>query len=393
MPPALAESLPRIFLAFARVGLLGFGGPAAQIALAHSVFVGQRQWVTPQRFTRALAVYQALPGPEALEMCCWLGAVRRGPAGALAAGLGFALPGTLLVLLAAILYTHAIDPSTRQLPASISAALALAQGVVTVLVLKAGLDLARRCLAPQAPAPTAPTSPLGPTRFAGFRTPVLWLALIASVATWFALQPSTTPTPPPTTQSSAQPTRIGPLHALRIGLEAGSLSFGGAYSALPILQLRTSASVSQPQFLNALAIVTILPAPLVSLAAFLGTLAGGPVVGIIMFAGIIAPALAITLVGHNLLERLVNWPAAHALLDVLGALAIGLVLATGLVLARELLSAPGTPRAPQIAALAALLVLALVHTAAPRPWRKRWGGYLPALLVLLALATGAALGA
>src|SRR5262245_30796554 len=99
-------SLAAVFLRFLRFGLLAWGGPVAQIAMLQHELVEEERWVSPERFRRALAVYQVLPGPEAHELCVWFGMLARGRAGALLAGLGFMLPGFLLMFAVSALYVH-----------------------------------------------------------------------------------------------------------------------------------------------------------------------------------------------------------------------------------------------------------------------------------------------
>ena len=98
------ESLPAIFLRFLRFGLLAWGGPVAQIALIKRELVEEKRWITQSRFNRLLAIYQVLPGPEAHELCVHFGMMKRGRIGGLLAGLGFMLPGLILVLALAWLY-------------------------------------------------------------------------------------------------------------------------------------------------------------------------------------------------------------------------------------------------------------------------------------------------
>ncbi len=88
-----------LFLRFLRFGALAWGGPVAQIGMLQRELVDEERWVTPERFRRALAVYQVLPGPEAHELCVWFGMIARGRIGAVLAGLGFMLPGLALMLL------------------------------------------------------------------------------------------------------------------------------------------------------------------------------------------------------------------------------------------------------------------------------------------------------
>ena len=91
------ESYSRLFLRFLRFGLLAWGGPVAQIAMIRQELVEEEHWISRERFNRVLAIYQVLPGPEAHELCVYFGMIARGRVGAILAGLGFMLPGFLLM--------------------------------------------------------------------------------------------------------------------------------------------------------------------------------------------------------------------------------------------------------------------------------------------------------
>ncbi len=64
-------------------------------------------WVDEETFKRTLAVYQVLPGPEATELCVYFGRIRGGKLGGFLAGLGFMLPGFLLMLALTVAYVEA----------------------------------------------------------------------------------------------------------------------------------------------------------------------------------------------------------------------------------------------------------------------------------------------
>ena len=98
MPEAEGHSLPAIFGRFLRFGFLAWGGPVAQIAMLKRELVEEQHWLSPTRFNRLLAIFQVLPGPEAHELCVHLGMMKRGRLGGILAGLGFMLPGLLLIL-------------------------------------------------------------------------------------------------------------------------------------------------------------------------------------------------------------------------------------------------------------------------------------------------------
>lgn len=101
------ESRSAIFGRFLRFGCLAWGGPAAQIAMIKRECVDEEGWVSELQFQRLLAVYQVLPGPEAHELCVYFGRLRGGKLGGFLAGLGFMLPGFLLMLGLSALYVEA----------------------------------------------------------------------------------------------------------------------------------------------------------------------------------------------------------------------------------------------------------------------------------------------
>ncbi|MEM8539781.1 MAG: chromate efflux transporter [Pseudomonadota bacterium] len=91
-------------LAFAKIGLLSFGGPAAQIAVMHRVLVEDKKWLTEQQFLHALNFCMLLPGPEAMQLATYAGWLMHGIRGGLIAGLLFILPGLAMMLSVSAIY-------------------------------------------------------------------------------------------------------------------------------------------------------------------------------------------------------------------------------------------------------------------------------------------------
>ena len=116
------------------------------------------------------------------------------------------------------------------------------------------------------------------------------------------------------------------------GLRSGLLTFGGAYTAIPFLQhdaVVTGGWMTNQQFLDGLALSSILPAPLIIFSTFVGYLGGGPLGAILLTAGIFLPAFAFTLIGHNFFEKnFIENKAAHAFLDGVAAGVVGLIAVT-----------------------------------------------------------------
>src|SRR6476660_9179860 len=101
------ESRAAIFLRFLKFGALAWGGPAAQIAMIKRECIDEEHWTSEESFKKLLAVFQVLPGPEAHELCVYFGRLRGGKRGGLVAGLGFMLPGFLLMRALSVLYVEA----------------------------------------------------------------------------------------------------------------------------------------------------------------------------------------------------------------------------------------------------------------------------------------------
>lgn len=131
-----------------------------------------------------------------------------------------------------------------------------------------------------------------------------------------------------------------------LGLVAGSLSFGGAYTAIPFVQVEAVLKggwLPQSVFIDAIAIGNILPAPLVIFATFvgfqggyvdksLGTAFAGAVV---ITLGMFFPCFVFTIAGHKLLEKLVRSEILASFFDGLCGSVIGVIA----VIAAQILKA------------------------------------------------------
>src|SRR5258708_12528749 len=78
-------TLAALFIAFAKIGLCGFG---SLLAWAHRVIVDERHWMSEAEFAETLSLCQFLPGPEIANVSIYVGSKFRGPIGAIVALLG-----------------------------------------------------------------------------------------------------------------------------------------------------------------------------------------------------------------------------------------------------------------------------------------------------------------
>src|SRR5215218_2058439 len=127
------ESYGQLFLRFLRFGFLAWGGPVAQIAMIRKELVDEEHWISNERFNRTLTVYQILPGPEAHELCVYFGMRSRGRVGGLLAGLGFMLPGFVLMFLLSWVYVR----YGLQTTGTVAAIFAMVQAAVAALIVRA----------------------------------------------------------------------------------------------------------------------------------------------------------------------------------------------------------------------------------------------------------------
>ncbi|MFQ0813522.1 chromate transporter [Brucella anthropi] len=93
-----------LFTTFGKIGLLSFGGPAAQIAMLQRVLVDEKKWMDQERLIHALNFCMLLPGPEAMQLATYSGWAVKGWRGGLLAGLLFVLPGAAVMLALSALY-------------------------------------------------------------------------------------------------------------------------------------------------------------------------------------------------------------------------------------------------------------------------------------------------
>jgi chromate transporter len=123
-----------------KIGLLSFGGPAAQIALMHREIVENKKWLSEDQFLNALNFCMLLPGPEAMQLATYSGWRINGTLGGLIAGLFFVLPGAFLITLLAVIYAFFGDvPLINSLFLGVKA-------TVVVIVIQALLKVSKKAL-------------------------------------------------------------------------------------------------------------------------------------------------------------------------------------------------------------------------------------------------------
>lgn len=414
MPP----SLPDLIRVFARIGVLSFGGPAAQIALMHRELVEQRGWLSDADYLRALSFCMMLPGPEAMQLATYSGWRLRGTLGGLIAGGLFVLPGAGLILALAMAYA-----AYGALPLA-SALLLGVQAAVLAIVVQAIWKLSKRALKGRLHNALAIAAFLALFAF-NIPFPVVVLGagvigyLVGSLA---STTPAPQPQPPFPWGQTLRPAALwgaiwlAPLAALwqfeggflfEIGLlfsKLAALTFGGAYAVLAWLSqtiVQDLGWLTAPQMIDALGLAETTPGPLILVTEFVAYLAGHGKGGISLGLAAAATALWMTFApcflwifaGAPLIGRLEHAPRLSQALAAITAAVVGVIANLSLWFALHVLFGqlnrlqigPIEVIAPQLSSLNPFAAALALLAAALLLWRG-WG-------LAQTLALCAALGA
>lgn len=272
---------------FGRIGLMSFGGPAAQIAVMHRELVEDRPLLTEDQFLHALSFCMLLPGPEAMQLATYAGWKLRGVRGGLLAGLLFVVPGAVVMLALALAY------STWGSLDFIKALFLGVKAAVVVIVIEALLRVSRKSLKSTDRWVIAGLAFVGIFVFA-----VPFPAIIAMAGVYGALAVR----PDPRTQNELLPRArtfqtilvwaavwwspiaiawaSGAERLTQIGLFFSKLAvvtFGGAYAVLAYMTQEVVSQkgwVTTEQMVDGLGLAETTPGPLILVTEFIGYLAG-----------------------------------------------------------------------------------------------------------------------
>ena len=282
--------LSDLFRTFGHIGLMSFGGPAAQIALMHRVLVDEKRWLSEKDYLSALSFCMLLPGPEAMQLATWSGWRLRGTLGGLIAGLLFVAPGALVVLALAALYAaYGTVPLMQALFMGVQAA-------VAVIVIEALLRVSKRALKGSAAYVVAVLAFLA-LFLANAPFPLVILA--AGIWGWISARGTVLPDGPRLDTPRATGTLqtialwlviwLAPLAALwlveggllaEIGLffaKLAILTFGGAYAVLAWMAqavVEDKGWLTLRQMMDGLGLAETTPGPLILVTEFVGYMAG-----------------------------------------------------------------------------------------------------------------------
>jgi chromate transporter len=344
-PRASLVELAGLFL---KLGTIGFGGPAAHIAMQRDEVVRRRGWLTEQEFLDLLGATNLIPGPNSTEMAMHIGSRRAGWRGLLVAGVCFITPAALIVLALAWLYVRYGNTPTA------SSILYGVKPVVVAIIVVAIFELAR----------TAIRGPLfmivGLAVFALALAGVNELVLLAAGALLVAVVANRARQRPPRGTLAVLPLSLSaPMLFFQPGaanqvelprlfwefLKFGSVVFGSGYVLLAFLRgdlVDRLHWLTDQQLADAIAVGQVTPGPVFTTATFIGYLLAGLPGAALATIGIFGPSFVLVAAVSPLIARLRRSTWAGSLLDGVNIAAVGLMAAVTLALGRAALVDPLT---------------------------------------------------
>ncbi len=345
----MAPNTAEMIKVFGRIGLLSFGGPAAQISLMHQELVEERSWLDEQTFLRALSLCMLLPGPEAMQLATYAGWRLRGVLGGLIAGFLFVLPGALVIAVLVSLYA-----SYGALPLVQSGFLGIKAAVI-IIVLHALRNLSRKAL--------KNTEHIGVAALSFLSIFLLNLPfplIIVAAAVWgfFRFQSDSptrtmnkvdTPTGYIRTGLTWVTLWLAPLILLSLTgqklladlgwffARLAVVTFGGAYAVLAYMTQTVVDKyqwISTPQMIDALGLAETTPGPLILVTQFVAMLTGQADGGfpLALAAGAVAlwatfvPCFLWIFMAAPYLDHLASRPRLSAALNGITAAVVGVIL-------------------------------------------------------------------
>lgn len=357
--PSVSPTFPELVSAFARIGLMSFGGPAAQIALMHKICVEEKRWINEDRYLHALNYCMLLPGPEAQQLATYIGWLLHGVRGGIVAGLLFVLPGLAVILGLSTLYALYQDTGlVAGLFFGLKAAVLAIVGEAVIRIGKRALKTGfHRGLAAAAfislflfslpfPLVVLAAAAIGLVHARGTpsaageiveevsaRPPLLrqLAALLSWIAVWLAPLPILWLTLPETALPEIQ----------SFFSKMALVTFGGAYAVLAyVAQVAVDhyAWLKPGEMLDGLALAETTPGPLVLVLSYVGFLAGfrqsvalDPLIGGLL-GGLIAawatfiPSFIWIFAGAPYIERLRGNRLLSSALSAITAAVVGVIL-------------------------------------------------------------------
>ncbi len=322
--------LKEIIIVFLKLGAIGFGGPAAHIAMMEKEVVRKRKWMSHEHFLDLIGATNLIPGPNSTEMTMHCGYERGGWKGLTAAGISFILPAVVITSVLAWLYYNygqltAVKPFLYGIKPAviaiiISAVFPLAKKAVkNVTLATLGILTLAACLL----GVNEITALFGCGAIALLLYAVQKRHTLNSIVPFLALQQAITDT--------------GSLKIFWIFLKVGALLYGSGYVLVGFLdaELVAKGLLSKQQLIDAVAVGQFTPGPVSSTATFVGWQMDGLSGAVMATLGIFLPSFVFVLLLNPLIVRIRKSKALSAFLDAVNVASVAIIVSVCISMGRE----------------------------------------------------------
>jgi chromate transporter len=325
-PASRARRLRELATLFLKLGVIGFGGPAAHLALMEDECVRRRRWLSHEEFLDLVGATNLIPGPNSTELAIHIGRMRAGGPGLVVAGACFILPAMLLVMGCGWLYV-----TYGQLP-QVEALLYGVKPVIMAIILQALWGLGKSAMKTPALAVIG-VAAAGANYLGANELLLLLVAALCAIAARGLELPragvtALLPMAPVTVAVSGAAAPFGLWPMFLFFLKVGAVLFGSGYVLLAFLRADLVDHwhwLTEAQLLDAIAVGQITPGPVFTTATFIGYVLGGVPGSLLATIGIFLPAFVFVAISAPLLPKLRASPTAGAFLDGLNVASLALM--------------------------------------------------------------------
>jgi len=311
---------------FLKLGVIGFGGPAAHIAMMQEEVVAKRKWLSEQHFLDLIGATNLIPGPNSTEMAIHIGHEKAGWRGLIVAGFCFILPAVLITGVFAWLYKlYGQLPEVQPFVYGIKPA-------IIAIILGAVFPLAKKSLK------TFELAIIGTVVLvcsllnfneiylmfgAGFIALLLTFIRNNNLKNTNSIFPFTLLQITNTSILSATNSNL-----FWIFLKIGAILYGSGYVLFAFLdtELVSTGLLSRQQLIDAIAVGQFTPGPVFSSVTFIGYQINGLTGAIVSTIGIFLPSFVFVALLNPLVKKMRNSKLFSAFLDAVNVASVAIIV-------------------------------------------------------------------
>ena len=327
------SSLKEVAKLFLKLGVIGFGGPAAHIAMMQEEVVVKRKWLTEQHFLDLIGATNLIPGPNSTEMAIHIGQERAGWKGLIVAGLCFILPAVLITGIFAWLYKK-----YGQLP-EVQPFIYGIKPAIIAIILGAVYPLAKRSLKSIELAIIGVLVLISSLLTFNEIYLMFGAGIFAMLLTSYKNNKSLNSFLPLPLLSFSSVSIVSAtnLNLFLIFLKIGAILYGSGYVLFAFIdtELVSTGLLSRQQLIDAIAIGQFTPGPVFSSVTFIGYQINGLTGAIIATIGIFLPSFAFVAFLNPLIKIMRNSNLFSAFLDAVNVASVAIIFSICITMGQE----------------------------------------------------------